>query len=141
MCTVYPLSLTVDLIDCKQNPTATTKKKKKLQTLLGLRKLRQDLGYSVHGRSPFIQCQMQLSVPSMVRRRAIRKVFSHPTRDLECFLESSNTPWNPSTIFRPSQNATVQQRFLFVSERRGVEGQGCQDKSSQAFPNFRELSM
>ena len=51
--------------------------------------------------------QMELSVTSMVHRSAFRKVFSHQTRDLECFADSSNTVWNPPTIFRPGLTATV----------------------------------
>ena len=47
----------------------------------------------------------------MVHRSAFRKVFSHQTSDLECVAGSSNTVWNPPTIFRPGLTATVQQRF------------------------------
>ena len=45
-------------------------------------------------------------------RIAVRKVFSHQTRDLECFTDSSSTPWNPPIIFHPDLIATVQQKSL-----------------------------
>ena len=53
---------------------------------------------------------------SLVRSRAFRTainlVSSRQTRDLECFAESSNTPWNPPTIFCPDLIATILQRCL-----------------------------
>ena len=39
-------------------------------------------------------------------------VSSHQTRDLECFADSSNTPWNPSTIHCPDLTATIPQMSL-----------------------------
>ena len=39
-------------------------------------------------------------------------VSSHQTRDLECFADSSNTPWNPPTILCPSLIATILQMSL-----------------------------
>ena len=40
------------------------------------------------------------------------KVFSHLTRGLEQFAESTDIPWNQPTIFHPCQIATVPQKFL-----------------------------
>ena len=48
----------------------------------------------------------------MVHRIASHKVSSHQTRDLVCFADSSNIPWNPPTIFHPDQIATVPQMSL-----------------------------
>ena len=58
--------------------------------------------------------QVELLVLQMVRRIAVRKLFSHQTRDLECFAESSDTPWSPPTIHCPDLIATVQQTFLLL---------------------------
>ena len=56
--------------------------------------------------------QMELLVPSMVRRIAVREELSHHTRDLLWFADSSNIPWNPRTIFHPDLIATIQQKSL-----------------------------
>ena len=37
---------------------------------------------------------------------------SHQTRDLQCFADSSNIPWNPPTIFHPDLIATILQTYL-----------------------------
>ena len=42
-------------------------------------------------------------------------MFVHQTRDLECFAYSSNTLWNPPTIFRPGPTETTMQNFLPLS--------------------------
>ena len=39
-------------------------------------------------------------------------VFSHQTKDLESFADSSNTPWNPPTIHCPDLTATIPQMSL-----------------------------
>ena len=39
---------------------------------------------------------------------------SHQTRDLECFADSNNIPWNPPTIHCPDLNATTPQRYLLL---------------------------
>ena len=51
----------------------------------------------------------KLLVRSMVFRTASYWVSSHQTRDLECFANSSNIPWNPPTIFHPDLIATILQ--------------------------------
>ena len=48
----------------------------------------------------------------MVARNVFRMVSSHQTRDLECFADSSNTPWNPTTILCPDLVATAPQMSL-----------------------------
>ena len=40
------------------------------------------------------------------------RVSIHQTRDLVCFADSSNTPWNPRTVQCPDLIATIQQRCL-----------------------------
>ena len=50
----------------------------------------------------------------MVVRIASHKVSSHQTRDLVCFADSSNMPWNPPTIFHPDPIATVLQTYLLL---------------------------
>ena len=52
----------------------------------------------------------------LVLQRAFRTAFnmlsSHQTRDLECFADSSNTPWNPPTIHCPDRTAIAPQMSL-----------------------------
>ena len=45
------------------------------------------------------------SEPPLIKCLPIRQ-------DLECFADSSSTPWNPPTIFHPDLIATVQQKSL-----------------------------
>ena len=42
------------------------------------------------------------------------------TRDLECFADSSNIPWNPPTIFHPDLIATVPQMSLLLTLRTAL---------------------
>ena len=46
---------------------------------------------------------------------ASHEVFSHQTRDLECFADSSNTPWNHPTNFHQNRFAEVLHMFLLWS--------------------------
>ena len=48
----------------------------------------------------------------MVLRTASHKMSSHQTRDLECFADSSNIPWNPPTIRCPDLIATTMNMSL-----------------------------
>ena len=48
----------------------------------------------------------------MVRRIAFCMVSSHQTRDLECFADSSNIPWNLPTNFHSDLIAKIQQMSL-----------------------------
>ena len=48
----------------------------------------------------------------MVSRTSSHVVSSHRTRDLECFADGSNTPWNPPTMFHPNLIATILQMSL-----------------------------
>ena len=50
----------------------------------------------------------------MVHWSASHKVSSHQTRDLVYFADSSNTPWNPPTIFHPDLIATVPPMSLLL---------------------------
>ena len=80
-------------------------------------------------------------------------VFSHQTRDLVCFADSSDIPWNPPTIFRPDLSATIPQMslpsfcaLLFRQSHLSqidevVDVQWFQHRSSQALPNSKELSV
>ena len=56
----------------------------------------------------------------MILRSAIRSVFSHQTRDLECFADSSNIPWNSVHQIFPVHGRLQQHRkclFLFSAYR------------------------
>ena len=48
----------------------------------------------------------------MVSQNVFHRASSHQTRDLECFADSSNIPWNPLTILCPDLIATILQRCL-----------------------------
>ena len=45
-------------------------------------------------------------------RTAFHVVSPHQTRNLECFADSSNVPWNPLTVLRPDLIATILQMCL-----------------------------
>ena len=78
---------------------------------------------------------------------------SHQTRDLECFADDSSNPWNLSTVSHPDLIATIQQTYFlftlrtalsavpFVSDLCGVDAHWFQERSSQALPNSKELSV
>ena len=52
-------------------------------------------------------------------------VSSHRTRDLECFAESNNTPWNPPTIHCPDRTAIAPQMFPSFSLRTALSAIPC----------------
>ena len=53
-------------------------------------------------------------------KTASHNVSSHQTRDLECFADSSDIPWNPPTIFHPDLTATVPHMSLSVTLRTAL---------------------
>ena len=48
----------------------------------------------------------------MVLQNAFRMEFSHRSRDLQCFADRYNIPWNLPTNFHPDVIATILQRYL-----------------------------
>ena len=69
-------------------------------------------GVSQKGDDTPPRSHMESLVLQMVLRIAFHEVSSHQIRDLVCFQDSNNTPWNPPTIFHPDLIATVQQKFF-----------------------------
>ena len=89
----------------------------------------------------------------MVLQNAARGVFSRPIRGPERFEDSSNTPWNEPTTFHPKRIAEVPRRFLLslcalpalqyhlFRNGEALMYNDSKDRSSQALPNFNELSV
>ena len=83
-------------------------------------------------------------------KRLSNGVFSHQTRDLECFAEHSMDPAHQCSS-RPDCNSTADvppftlrtalSAIPFVSDLCGVDVLWLQERSSQAFPNSKELSV
>ena len=69
-----------------------------------------DWSFAEIGIRPMLQ--MVLLVCQRAFRTAFNMVSSHQTRDLECFADSSNTPWNPPTIHYPDLISTILQKYL-----------------------------
>ena len=65
----------------------------------------------------------------MVDQIAVRKVFSRPTRGLESFADSSDTPWNLPTTFQPNRTAELPQKCQILVTLRFSDGSR----------NFRQL--
>ena len=87
----------------------------------------------------------------MVAQNVFHRASSHQIIDLWRFADRCNIPWNRPTNFHSDLIATIQQRYLlllcalpfqqyhlFLIVKFDV--QWFQDKSSQALPNYRELS-
>ena len=88
----------------------------------------------------------------MVSRIAFHVVSAQQTRDLQCFADSNSIPWNPPTIRYPDRTAIAPQMSLLslcallfrqshFSDLCGVDVQWFQERSSNALPNSRELSV
>ena len=81
-----------------------------------------------------------------VLQNVFRMESSHQTRDLDCFADSSNIPWNLPTIFHPDLITTVPQTYFtlrtalsaisFVCDLCGVDVQWFQERSSQDLPTL-----
>ena len=60
---------------------------------------------------------------------------SHQTRDLECFADSSNIPWNPPTILCPCVGIVIDQRSDGWSACCMLDSWGCNIMGLHVHPN------
>ena len=114
--TSFALSLLAWISDASISSNSSPAKKKQNRGICLVRLLLQIDVISICPSQRKGDIRPLLQTVSLVRLRAFRTAFRmespHQTRDLECFADSSNTPWNPPTIHCPDLCATIPQMSL-----------------------------